>query len=86
MKKLFIILGLIVSAAAFAADSTESVRFTPCNYWSYSSDARGYICSSTGMPMTIPDQYEMREMERTIQEMDRRLRALEQRIKELEAK
>ena len=62
-------------------EGTESifpVRISPCNYWQYSSDARGYVCSSTGSSMQVVEA-------RDIQALERRIRALENRIAELEA-
>jgi hypothetical protein len=86
MKNLILIIGLLLSSSAFANEPvTEGVRISPCSYWRYYTEVNGYVCTSTGMSMTIPDEYEVRQLQRTIRDMESRIAALETALKRLES-
>lgn len=90
MKKLFatfLLTAPLVSALADqparAADYQLSViRFTPCSSYMYSSEARGYVCSSPGMWSTVPDAYSLIDI---IRAQNAEIEDLKARVSKLEA-
>jgi hypothetical protein len=91
MRKVFVVSALVIGSAVWAnhsieAQDTESLRsynFGACNFWTYSSDSRGYLCSSYPSQVTVPDAYsveeENRQLRTRIEDLEKRVKALESR-------
>lgn len=94
MKSFILAAALLLSTSAFADVNTyafissHSVR--GCNFWSYSQDARGYVCSNPDMSVRVPDSMDVERafmnLERSVQTLETKVRELEGRLQTLESK
>ena len=81
MKK-SVLIALVLSTSAFADEAfIFDHMFRPCNFYSYSTEARGYICSSPGMTIRVPYAS---DTQRVISALEAKIEQLEARVKKLE--
>ena len=78
----------LASVAVHAESNIEpqyirSYRMGACDFWSYSNEAKGYVCSSYPSSVSVPDSYsveeENRQLQSKIDELERRIEALEKK-------
>jgi hypothetical protein len=88
MKKMIVIgtfaLGLVALTARSEKLETQyirSIRMGACDFWSYSNEARGYVCSSYPSSVSVADSYSVEEENRDLRAQ---IDALEKRIEVLE--
>jgi hypothetical protein len=63
----------------------RTYSFRPCNSWSYSSEARGYVCSITSTTMYVTDVRDVAAMANTITQLQSQIAELTKRVEALES-
>lgn len=63
----------------------RTYSFQPCNGWSYSSSARGYVCNFTSTTMYVTDVKDVAAMAKTIAQLQTQIAELTKRVEALES-
>lgn len=78
------LISLFIATVAFSAHADTQYEPTvyptsirTCNYWTYSFDARGYLCSGSPMSMQVVEARGIQMLENRIQALESKLQALE---------
>ena len=84
MKTLVFAFSLFVASLSFASSDipTYEETFTPlkgCSFWFYSSEARGYVCSSP-TTVNVVDSFEFMSLQNEVNNLRARVRRLEAQL------
>ncbi len=84
MKALALAFAIFLTSSVSSAAFLMSKSIRGCSFWSYSSEARGYVCSSPDMTIQVPEVYDVQRyltaLEQQNQELLRRIQALEAKL------
>ena len=68
----------------YSQEGLRSVYISPCDSWMYSNEVQGYVCRYRSHRISVPDSYDIQNIENKMNEMSRKIKELESRIQALE--